>query len=310
MFFDRLAFESFCEHFNSDQVCADALFEARWPDGFRCPACGHSHFYHIRTRRLPLYECRSCRHQTSVIAGTIMEGSSTPLPRWFQAMFLLSRPSGISSAALSKVIQVTYKTAWLIARKIRHALQQADESEPLTGVVGINHSYYGYAYYDDARQPLLIGGSLDEHGQAQHVKIKQPDPCHVSSEPTRRIGKPGVESFINQHTDSRDVTVFPRFGKLQPVLNQINRQMRDWLNDTFHGIGPKHLQAYLDEFCFRLNLKLRNIPVLAELLHWCATTPTRIYKDLTRNKPVLAAPWLAWGSKAKWKGNHLSRWSA
>jgi hypothetical protein len=310
MFFDHPAFESFCEHFNSDDICADALFKARWPEGFRCPACAHPHFYLIRSRRLPLYECSSCRRQTSVIAGTIMEGSSTPLPRWFQAMFLLSRPSGISSAALSKIIQVTYKTAWLIARKIRHALQLADEREPLRGVVRVEHHYYGSVLYDDARQPLLIGGSLDEHGQAQHVKIKQPDPSHVISEPTRRIAKSGVEAFIHQHTDDRDVTVYPRFRKFHPDLYQIKRQMTDWLNDTFHGIGPKHLQAYLDEFSFRVNLSLRNVPVFGEMLHWCSSTPTRIYQELIRDKPVLPVPWAVYGSKAKWKGSHLSRWSA
>ncbi|MFC5700047.1 transposase [Cohnella faecalis] len=74
---DHSTFESFCHQYSSEQACAEALFHARWPDGFRCPTCRHPHYYLTRTRRLPLYECRSCRVQTSVIAGTIMEGSST-----------------------------------------------------------------------------------------------------------------------------------------------------------------------------------------------------------------------------------------
>ncbi|WP_432643697.1 transposase, partial [Cohnella silvisoli] len=39
MFPDHLTFEAFCQQFNSEQTCAEALFEARWPDGFRCPTC-------------------------------------------------------------------------------------------------------------------------------------------------------------------------------------------------------------------------------------------------------------------------------
>jgi transposase-like protein len=308
MSFGHPDFEAFREHFNSDEVCADALFQARWPEGFRCPECAHAHYYLITTRRLPLYECKSCNHQTSIIAGTIMEGSSTSLPRWFQAMFLLSQPFGISSAKLSNVIEVTYKTAWLIARKIRHALQQADESEPLTGAVRINYSYYGYAHYEDARQPLLTGGSLYDNGEVQHVKIKQPHPSHVNT--VRRIGKAGIEAFVSEHTDGRDVTVSPRFGKLHPVLLQINWQLTHWLNDTFHGIGPKHLQAYLDEFCFRLNLMFRRIPVFGEMLRWCASTQTRTYEELTQDRPVLPMPWVTYGGKARWKGRYLSRWSA
>ncbi|MCD9023289.1 transposase [Cohnella sp. NL03-T5] len=45
MFPDHLTFEAFCQQFNSEQACAEALFEARWPDGFRCPTCRHPHFY-------------------------------------------------------------------------------------------------------------------------------------------------------------------------------------------------------------------------------------------------------------------------
>ncbi|MFC5406665.1 transposase [Cohnella soli] len=308
MFPDQLTFEAFCQQFNSEQACVEMLFKTRWPDGFRCPTCSHPHFYLIQTRRLPLYECCSCRHQASVIAGTIMEGSSTPLPSWFQAIFLISQPSGISSSRLSNIIQVTYKTAWLIARKIRHAMQHADEGDPLTGIVRVDPIFYGYAYYSDARQPLLIGSSLDQHDRPQHVKIKQPDPKHVNTE-SRWIETPGVQAFIKHHTDGEAVTVFTR-GKLHPASNPIMRNVTQWLNDTFHGIGAKHLQAYLDEFCFRLNLKLRNVPVLSQLLHWCSATPALTYKDLTRSKPVLAVPWVVWGSKAKWKGRYLSLWNA
>ncbi|MCD9025282.1 transposase [Cohnella silvisoli] len=71
MFLDHLTSKAFCQQFNSEQACPKALFEARWTDGFRCPTCRHPHFYLILTRRLSLYECCSCRHQTSVIAGTI-----------------------------------------------------------------------------------------------------------------------------------------------------------------------------------------------------------------------------------------------
>jgi hypothetical protein len=44
-------------------------------------------------------------------------------------------------------------------------------------------------------------------------------------------------------------------------------------------------------------------------VEWCARTSAATYRELTRSKPVLPAPWLAWGSKAKWKGYHLSLWA-
>jgi hypothetical protein len=38
----------------------------------------------------------------------------SPLVKWFQALELFLLPDGISAMRLSLVIQVTYKTAWLM----------------------------------------------------------------------------------------------------------------------------------------------------------------------------------------------------
>lgn len=306
---ERLSFSDFCRMYDSEHACADALFRARWPDGFRCPLCGHSRSYRISTRRLPLYECASCGHQTSVIAGTVMEGSSTPLTRWFQAIFLLSQPSGISSLRLSKVLGVTYKTAWLISHKLRHAMQEADRARTLTGNVRVEPFHYGSVLYPDGQQPLLIGGSFKEESVPEQVKMKQPHPSHVDNE-QRIIGKRGTEAFVRQHTDGKNVSVGGLYSQSPWILLMLKWDVCGWLNTTFNGIGAKHLQAYLDEFCFRVNLKLRTAPVFGELLGWCASTPVLIYKELTRDKPVLPVPWRLWGSRAKWKARHFSAWGA
>lgn len=306
---DSPSFQLFCRKFHSEEACAEALFQARWPDGFRCPVCGRSSFYRIRTRRLPLYECRSCRHQTSVTAGTILEKSTTPLTKWFQAIFLIAQPDGISATRLSQILQVTYKTAWLIARKIRRALQKADERDPLAGVVHIYHFRYGYDDYLDAGQPLIAGVSLDGSLQeVRQVKIKQPHPDHVVNGFKRRVEKPGVKSFIQNHLHPRAISLVYPYRRPR-ILMQMGRQVGEWLNRTFCGIGPKHLQAYLDEFCFRLNCGYRGIGAFGPVVEWCARTSAATYRELTRSKPVLPAPWLAWGSKAKWKGYHLSLWA-
>ncbi|RIE04785.1 hypothetical protein D3H35_04735 [Cohnella faecalis] len=188
-------------------------------------------------------------------------------------------------------------------------MQRADQYDPLSGLVRVNHMKYGYSYYQDAQQPLLIGGAFNEPDELQHVKIKQPDPAHVNPQ-SRRIAKSGVQAFVDEHTKGLNVSVSAPIAPRHPHLYHIEKKVTSWLNDTFHGIGAKHLQAYLDEYCFRLNLDFRQIPIVGQLLQWCAITPTLIYDELTRDKPVLAVPWHAWGSKAKWKGNYLSLWNA
>lgn len=134
----------------SEQDCMLALYKSKWPDGFRCPRCAHHEAYRIATRKLPLFECKNCRTQTSLIAGTIMEGTRTPLSSWFLAISLLAAPNGINAKQLARTISVTYKTAWLICHKIRHAMRCAEQKSLLTGVVriasGICRNYISAEY--------------------------------------------------------------------------------------------------------------------------------------------------------------------
>jgi len=61
---------SFLERFGTDEQCRAYLFEARWPEGFRCAGCGMAG--PGRTRRL-IDECAACGKQHSLLAGTIFE---------------------------------------------------------------------------------------------------------------------------------------------------------------------------------------------------------------------------------------------
>lgn len=302
-------FEAFCQHFNTEAACTQALFAARWPDGFRCPQCDHRRYSLISTRRLPLYECLTCSRQTSIIAGTIMEGSSTKLTRWFQAMYLMAQPSGISAIRLAEIIQVTYKTAWLIAHKIRHAMQQADSKNQLEGTVRIQRTFYGYPSFFDARQPLIIGATINSQQYPQHLKIKQPHPSHVVNS-SRSITDSGVGEFVGKHLSRHAKLELPRPVTPFYPLIRVRVEVSHWLNDTFQGIGAKHLQAYLDEYSFRYNLLTASKQIFPDLLHWCAATPVLIYRELIRNRPILPVPWTAWGGKNKWRGRYLSLWMA
>lgn len=301
--------DAFLSAFGTEQACISALFNARWPAGFRCPGCGDARYYETTTRRLPLYECASCRMQTSLIVGTVMEGSRTPLTRWFYAIYLLSGDHGISALRLCELIQVTYKTAWLMAHKIRSAMSEADASVRLTGDVRIDRCYYGDPTFDDALQPLLIGASFNEAAEPAMIKIKQPDPDHIY-ENKRFITPEGVQAFHEEHSDCSSTLELCRYRKNHPALVLVVKQMNAWLNLTFNGIGAKHLQRYLNEFTYRLNCKSRGGTVFLETVSWCASSPVLTYPQLTAFKRTLQVPWLCFGSKSRWKGSHLSRWGA
>src|SRR5947208_6305357 len=57
--------------FPDDAACARWLLGKRWPDGFRCPACGHDEAWELGRERLTL-QCAACERQVSVTAGTVL----------------------------------------------------------------------------------------------------------------------------------------------------------------------------------------------------------------------------------------------
>jgi transposase-like protein len=285
---DLMSLEQFLEHFNTEEACADFLFQVKWPDGFSCPRCAHRRAYTTSTRRLPLYECASCRHQTSLIAGTVMEGSRTELRKWLLALFLIAHPDkGITSLKLSRTIKVTYKTAWLMLHKIRHAMGEADTSTLLSGFARVNIACYGQPYNPTVfrhpqQQPLFIGASMNEQGEPVYVKIKVIPDSHMKD---WNVLREGPEEFEKRHvkpgTPVEIIAQRYKSNRFKQLL-LLFREADKWINDTFHGLGPRHLQAYLNEFCYRLNLKLRKAHIFERLARLCAGSRAITYTALTK----------------------------
>lgn len=74
----EITFKEFRRRYNSEDACRAELFRLRFPNGFVCPKCGCVEYYPIHGRNT--FQCRSCRHQTSVTAGTVMHRTRLPCP--------------------------------------------------------------------------------------------------------------------------------------------------------------------------------------------------------------------------------------
>ena len=66
-----LSMPEFLRQFGTEAQCEAALEQARWPEGFRCPHCGQAAHYVLRVGARKSFQCRACRRQTSLIAGTL-----------------------------------------------------------------------------------------------------------------------------------------------------------------------------------------------------------------------------------------------
>ncbi|WP_246469276.1 hypothetical protein [Cohnella nanjingensis] len=229
-----------------------------------------------------------------------MEGTRTSLRQWFQAIRLVA--VGINAKQLMARINVTYKTAWLMSHKLRHAMTKADAKTLLTGSVHVQDAIYGGPFSHPSNsphahdQPVLAGAEVDEQAQIAYVKMKQVDKSLLKRRyPDRELG----EDFVGQHVamDAQEVFISSRPSKhrYQP-LAKLMRQAFRWLSFSFRGIGPKHLQAYLDEFCFRFNTRY----AATQLGFLCATTRTITYPQLTkRSFQTRRAPYPIVHPKAK-----------
>ena len=69
---ESITFQEFRTRFNTEDTCRAELFRLRFPNGFVCPKCGCTEYYPVRGRNM--FQCRACRHQTSITAGSAADG--------------------------------------------------------------------------------------------------------------------------------------------------------------------------------------------------------------------------------------------
>jgi transposase-like protein len=137
-------------YFHDEAKAFEYLESVLWADGIVCPHCGviGGRVYELKGKstRLGLKKCGECRQQFTVKVGTVFEHARMPLHKMLQATYLMtSSKKGISAHQLHRVLEVTYKTAWFLAHRIREAMRTG-ELAPFGGeggVVEVDETYIG-----------------------------------------------------------------------------------------------------------------------------------------------------------------------
>lgn len=115
--------------FPDEAACATYLERIRWGGEFTCPHCGASGEPYRITTRPGVLRCRKCRRDTRLTAGTVMEGTHTPLSVWFWAAYLVSSQTpGISAVQFQRQLGLSrYETAFQILHKLRVGMVRPDQ---------------------------------------------------------------------------------------------------------------------------------------------------------------------------------------
>ena len=278
----------FIEMFGTEEDCRQALFEHRWPDGFRCPRCGCDRAYTHKKR--PLFECVSCGHQASLTAGTILEGTRTDLRKWFLAIYLLATTKKpLSSAELARQLGIATVTAWTMRRKITRAMARGEGELMLAGVVEMDEAYVGGASKGKrgrgaaGKTPVAVMAQQNESGGcdlAHMLVINDTSGLSLEGAATacitpgsviasdalpayRRLAKAGYvhEPLITGEAENA--------AELLPWVHIVVSNLKRWILDAFHGVSAKHLQSYLDEFCYRFNRRSQRTDLFRRVLNRC-----------------------------------------
>ena len=266
------------QQFPTQEDCIAHLEEARWHGEPTCPYCGSVNTVPSQHR----HRCYDCLTSFSVTVGTIFHHTHMPLQKWFLAISLiLNAKKGISSLQLSRDIEVNKNTAWRIAMQIRKAMTQADQRNLLTGVIEMDETYVG----GKPRKGTKGDGPNGTHKRGRGTK--KPPVIGVVERSGRVVAKAtdktklktkNLRAFIRDNVDLGKAHLmtdeYKGYLGMNKLLPHSVIKHADWYVDgdihtntiesfwallkrgifgQFHSVSRKHLQRYVDEFCYRYN---------------------------------------------------------
>ncbi len=304
----------FQKEFPDEPCCAAFLSSRRWPDGFVCPACGKRRAVALKSRPR-LLECLDCGRQTSLTAGTAMHRSKLPPTTWFWAAHVMSTHSnGMSARQLEDQLGVTYKTAWLLAQKLRRAMVDPDR-DLLEGVVEVDQTEIpfraGDAFFEpSAAGKILVVGAVEVIDRsAGRPKPRRKGAKYLDTRSGRlRLSaiadnsaksietfvcanvKPGATLITDGHPSypgfSGDYRHDPRVvGNMAasivlPWSRRAFSLLKRWALGTYHGLRRKHVDAYLNEFVFRYNRRFHRHVSFETVLGLATHRDPETYRDI------------------------------
>ncbi len=119
--YESLTLLEFQQQFPDDQACYDHLAKLKWPDGFVCEKCQHTHYCKGKLDRTR--QCTKCGYQASPTSGTFFHKVKFPILKAFYIVyFVATKKEGISSTELSRRLSLRQKTCWSFKQKVMKAM--------------------------------------------------------------------------------------------------------------------------------------------------------------------------------------------
>ena len=264
--------------FPNDEAAEAWFMRVRWPNGPACPACGSFNVQMGASHRMAL-RCRErqCRKRFSVRYGTVMQSSKLGYQVWAMAIYLsLTSLKSVSSMKLHRDLDITQKSAWHLAHRLRKAFDGGGGI--FAGPVEMDETYFGgkRANMSKSKREQLTGrGAV---GKTAVVGAKDRATKQVAAKVVERTDKANIHSFVADRVSpdamvySDDALVYETLPNPHEVVNHsaleyvrgdvhTNGAESFWSmlkrahKGTFHKMSPKHLNRYVQEFAGKHNLR-------------------------------------------------------
>jgi len=259
----------FNAQFSTEDACLDYVMRLRWPEGYRCP-CGERKMWR---RKRGTLKCSACRRETSILSGTLLQGTRFPLRTWLEVAWqVCEQKNGVSALGLQHAVGFgSYHTAWEWLHRMRRVMVLAGRTQ-LHGEVEVDETFVGGVKTGKrgrgaaGKVPVLIAAEVRKSAVGR-IRLQLIPDATASTlldtveelvEPGSNVVTDGLSSYAGltgrgfNHTISRYT---PVVGKnLLPKVNRVASLLKRWLLGTHQGAVSHHLLShYLNEYTFRFN---------------------------------------------------------
>ena len=298
--------------FPNDETAESWFVKTRWPHRIACHCCGSTNVQTGAKHKTMPFRCREkeCAKRFSVRTGTVMQSSKLGYQTWAIAAYLMSTNlKGISSMKLHREVDITQKSAWHLAHRLRAMLAISDGA-PMAGPVEADETFIG----GKESNKHETDRKHDGRGAVGKVAV-----AGVKDRPTNRVRAtvvastdgPTLRGFVQRHADA-DAMIYtdgePAYASLprhEVVKHSVGEYVRGeahtngmesfWATlkrgyfGVYHHMSPEHLDRYVGEFEGRHNARpLDTIEQMTAMVHGAEGKRLR-YADLINHGNVQTA---------------------
>lgn len=227
------------------------------------------------------YHCNACNTTYSVTVGTIFQKTKIDIQRWFVAISLvLNAKKGISARQMARDLDVNKNTAWFMLMRIRRAM--VEYGDLLEGIIEADETYIGgkdknkhtnkkpkggarRGRNTDTKTPVF--GVVERGGRIKAGKVKdvtkrtlQTEICSTVKEGSQIMTDEwgsynGLSEKFSHSVVSHGAGQYVNGIAHTNTIEGFWSLLKRGIVGQYHQVSKKHLNKYINEFCFRYNYR-------------------------------------------------------